>query len=126
MDAFFTSVNAFIASVNQFFTKVIDFFNQSLDFIYTGIYDFLTEWTAYFIIKATIASIDFKLFMIRFAWDTAKQILQQLNISNAINNAFSSLDSNVVMVLSFLHVPETINLILMALVTKFVLRFLGF
>jgi accessory cholera enterotoxin len=126
MDAFFTSVNAFFSSVNQFFTKVIDFFNESLDFIYTGIYDFLTEWTAYAIIKSTIAYIDFKIFIIRFAWDRAKQILQQLNLSNAINNAFSSLDGNVFTVLSFLHVPETINLILMALVTKFVLRFLGF
>jgi len=109
----------------EFFNKVITFFSQVSEFIYNGIYEFSTKAFAEFIIQSTIAYIEFKLFMIRFAWDTAKQIMAQLNISAVLNSAYSSLDGNVLGILTVLHVPDGINLILSAMVTKFVLRFMG-
>lgn len=108
-----------------FFDQVILFLDQILEFISSGIYDFFTETFAQFIIYSTLASIKFKIFMLEFAWDTAQSIMQQLNISQAINTAFAQLNSNTLSFLTFYKLPECINIVLSAHVTRYVLSIIG-
>lgn len=116
----------------QFFTDVINFFNDVgsffsdiWDYIQNGLYDFFTEWFAAFVIWSTVAEVKFKLFAIQFAWDVAQNILAQLNISSALAAAWSSIDSDLLNALTFFNIPDAINVILSARVTRFVLNFMG-
>jgi hypothetical protein len=62
---------------------------------------------------------------ITFSWDVASEILSSLNLSSILQSAFSQLDFNVVSVISFFRIPEAINLILSAHVTRQVMTFIG-
>jgi len=109
----------------DFFQRVIDFFNHIIDWLNQGIYDFVTQLFAQYVMWATIQQIKFKLWAIDFAWDVAQNILSTLNITNELNAAFGSLDADVVAVLNFFSIPHAISIMLSAAVTKFVLRFMG-
>jgi len=116
----------------QFFNNVIEFFtyfnqsiNEFLEFFRFGIYDFVTKAFAAFLIWSTVEYINFKIYIIGFAWDVAQSILSQLNISSALSAAWSSLDSSIASFATLLDIPEAINIIISARVTRFVLNFMG-
>ncbi len=104
---------------------MIDFFNQILTWIGSGIYDFATETWAWVIIKVMIFKIESQLFMMVFAWDIAKDIVNQLNISQEIKSALSALPAQTVEHLNFFNIINGINLIINAFMTRFVMRFMG-
>ena len=109
----------------EFINKVIDFFNIIIDWFNEGIYQFFVDLFAQYVIWSTIATIEFKLWFVGFAWDVAQSILSQLQVFNELNAAFGSLDSDVLSVLNFFSIPHAISILLSAATTKFVLRFVG-
>ncbi len=109
----------------DFIQYVVTFFNQVYDFLGQGIYQFASDAFAQFVIWATIQQIEFKIWIVGFAWEVAKSILDQLNISDALASAYGAVNGDVASMLGFFNIPEAINIILSALVTKFVLRFMG-
>jgi len=104
---------------------VTEFFNEILEFKDSGLYQFVTDAFAEFVVWSTVASIKAKLFMLSFAWDVAQQILVNLNISSMLQQAWGSLDSKMLQILTACRVPDAINIILSARVTRYVLEFLG-
>ncbi|MCQ8104684.1 DUF2523 domain-containing protein [Methylomonas sp. SURF-2] len=96
------------------------------DFITTGIYNLLTQFTAWLIKHSVIAYWKMKLAAIAFSWDVAQELITSLNISAFINEAWSYLDSRMVSMFVYFRIPEAINLIVSAGFTKFVMRFIGF
>lgn len=104
---------------------MMQFFNEILTWITSGIYDFTVEAYAWIIIKVMIFKIESQLFLVTFAWDIAKEILTELNISQEVESALSALPAETVQHLNFFNVINGINLILNAFVTRFVMRFLG-
>lgn len=119
------SLMQFFNTVLHFFTDVADFFNAILDFFKSGIYDFFKEWFATFVIWSTVAMIKAKLVAISFAWDVAKEVLTQLGISAYLAAAWAQLDSGVLNALTFFRIPDAVDIILSARVTRFVLNFMG-
>lgn len=119
----------FLVPFFNFVLQFFDYINQSVaeftEFLRNGIYGFVTSGISYLMIVATVGVIKFKIFMIGFAWDVAQSVIQQLNISSALNAAWGSLDSSLAAFVSLLNVPEAINVILSARVTRFVLNFMG-
>lgn len=109
----------------EFLNLIVEFFNRLVDFFQTGIYDYTTEAYAQFVIWSTVSMIRFKIAMIGFAWDVAQQIIQQLSLSSYINQAFAQLDSVLFNFICFLRVPEFVNLVMSAFVTRYVLNFMG-
>jgi len=106
--------------------SIIDQTQIASDFLTQGIYDFVVQATSWFVQWAVVALWKAKLAALGFAWDVAQELLNSLNISTFINQAWASLDSKVVQMLTFFKVPEAVNIILGAGTTKFVFRFLGF
>lgn len=104
---------------------MIEFLTEILTFITSGIYDFTVEAYAWLIIKITTAKISYQLFLLEFAWDIAKDILIQLNISEEIKSALTALPTQTVEHLNFFNIINGINLIINAFVTRFVMRFMG-
>ncbi len=109
----------------EFFDQVILFFDQISEFITSGIYDFFTEVFAELVIYLTISAIKFKIFMITFAWNSATQIIISLDLSSHIQSAFSSLDSQLLSFISFLRIPEAINIVMSAYVTRYIMSMIG-
>lgn len=120
MDAiieFFNYVLAFFSNVGLFFTTI-------WAWLQSGLYDFFTEWFSAFMIWSTIGMIQFQMWAVTFAWDVAQHVLDQLNISSALAAAWSQLDNQVLNALTFFNVPDAINVLLSARVTRFVLNFM--
>jgi beta-mannanase len=109
----------------DFFNKIIEFFDYIVTFITSGIYDLIVKWFAQFIISAQISMVKFKIFSLVFAWDVAKEIINQLSVSSYLQQAYNSLDSRIISLLNFFKIPDAINIILSARITKFVLKFMG-
>jgi len=120
MDAiieFFNYVLAFFSNVGMFFTTI-------WAWLQSGLYDFFTEWFSAFMIWSMVGMIRFQIWAVGFAWDVAQHVLDQLNISSALAAAWSQLDNQVLNALTFFNVPDAINVLLSARVTRFVLNFM--
>jgi hypothetical protein len=114
-------MTSFVDIVNS----IVDVRQQIDDFRSSGIYQFFTHWFSEFLKWWVVAWYKGKLQAITFAWDVASEILSSLNLSAVVQSAFSQLDSNVVSIISFFRIPEAINLILSAYVTRQVMTFIG-
>jgi hypothetical protein len=109
----------------DFFNNATDFINDIADFRHSGIYEFCKKAFAEFVKYSVIAMITFKIYAMTFAYDVATQILDDLNLSSALSSAWSAMDSQVAQAAAFFRIPEAINIILSAKLTKFVLKFMG-
>jgi hypothetical protein len=107
------------------FNLINDFFFQIYDFLSVGLYDFFAKVFAEFIIYSTIVFIKSKIFMLEFSYSVAQEIISSLNISSFLKNSFSSLNSKLLSFLNFFKIIESINIVISAYVTKFVLKFIG-
>jgi hypothetical protein len=108
------------------YNAIIDLFNTTQAFITDGIYQLLVDFTAFLIKKAVIGMIKFKIWALGFAWDVAKDLIADLNINTILNTAWGSLHPQTLSMFQFFRVPEAVQMMVSAGVTKFVFRFLGF
>lgn len=115
----------FFNTILRFFSDIAGFINDLWLFIQTGLYQFFTEWFAAFVIWSTVAMLKAKLQLISFSWDVAQSVLVQLDISSFLASAWSQMDSEILNVITFFHVPDAINIILSASMTRYVMRFIG-
>lgn len=100
----------------EFFQFIVDFFNDIRDFV-NDLLVFLVGWVIIYWIEIKIASIT-------FAWDIAGAILVNFQVSDIVNNAWSSLSPETQSAFSFFNVPEALTLIFQGFVTRFVIGFL--
>lgn len=114
-----------MANLLDVVNSIVDINQELENFRSSGIYQFFTKWFAEFIKWSVVGWYKFKLQSLVFAWDVAQDLLSSLNLSNALNSAFSSIDNRVVSIISFFRIPEAINIILSAYTTRLVLSFMG-
>jgi hypothetical protein len=100
--------------------------NAILQWLYEGIYQFFVETFAYFVEVATLGMIKFAITTTNFAWDVAKEIIIDIGVTDALNSAWSTLPGDTASTLSFFAIPDVINILLAALVTRWVLTFIPF
>ncbi len=105
---------------------MVDFFNWLYEFLTTGIYDLLTDAFAYFVEVSTITMLNSAIVATTFAWDVARVIISDLNLSSFLDSTWASFDSQTLGIIQFFKVPEAINLVLSATVTRYVLNFIPF
>lgn len=96
------------------------------DWLLVGIYDFSTDAFSYLVIKMTEGSVAFTIWATSFGWDVAKNVIDSLGLSTAMNLAFSSIDSQSMQIVYYLKLPEVLNTILTGSVTRYVLNFIPF
>lgn len=94
------------------------------EWLNSGDYGFFTDWTSYFIEGLTGAYLKFLQYAIPFAWGIAKNIIDDLQLSRFINDAWRTFDSDTVKLLTFFNIPEAMNNILTAGAAKLVFRFI--
>lgn len=102
---------------------IIEFFNHILDVI-RDLPDTSDTYWERVIGWGIVLYFEVKLAAIEFAYAVASTIMSALNLSQVINMGWSALDSQTLGVLTYLRIPESINMILSAFVTRFVLDLL--
>jgi len=101
----------------DFFQMVINFFTNDL---YVWGYETIVEWTSWFVIGTIEAEITF----LEFSWDVAKDVLETLNITAQLNDAWGNIDSGTMGYLTFFRLPECLSIILNAGATRVVMQML--
>jgi len=105
---------------------LLDGITYITDWIGNGLYTFMVESYALLVEYLTLASLTTTLWAMSFGWDVAKAILENFGLSELLNDAWSYLDSKAASLLIYLNVPEAINMLTTAFVTKFTMRFIPF
>ena len=108
--------------LKEVYDAITAFFVNFISFINEGIYSLLTEVFAQLVEWYVIAAIEFKIFVVGFLWGVAQNLLANIELSALINQAWSSIDSQLMSYLTFLRIPEALNILLQASVTRFILR----
>ena len=98
-----------------------EFFNS----FFSDIYQLLVQFAAWLSIKLIISWVEFKLFLLTFTWDVAKEILVNLHFSELISNSFNSLPDTMRSLLLYLHIDKGLAIITQAFVTRFLLSIMG-
>lgn len=100
---------------------MFEFLESIATFFQVGIYEFFQEAFKYFAVTLTVWYIEMQIWGLTFAWETAQTVLSTLNVSQQIASAFSGLPAQVSQGAQFFRVPEAINLLLTAGVTRLVM-----
>lgn len=106
------------------FEALAQFINDSYEFIknlpnlFDDFFPRLIQWAIVQWFETQVALIDFLYF------DVAEPLLSSLNLSEEISDAFGGIDSDLMSLLNYTGSIEGINIMLSALVTRFVLNFI--
>lgn len=96
-----------------------------LDWLNNGIFLFFDEFFKQLVAWLVVAKLQFMLWTLQFSWGVASTIIVNLNLGAYIQQAFASLDSQLLGYLNFFKIPESINLILQAYITRLTLTVMG-
>lgn len=105
--------------------SLFDLAQDISDFFTDGIYQFFVDLFAYIIVWWHKLKLQGLIFMVQFSWDIAAQIMQDLNITGFLNNMYNHLDNQVLNVMLYFRIPEALNTIINAYLTRYIFRFLG-
>jgi len=100
---------------------------EFLDYIYNSMTNFADNSDSFWeriIIWLSIAYIEIKTSTIKFIFPIATSIVSSMGLSDAIMTSWSSISPNTVSVFSYLRIPEAINTVLSAYVTRFIMGML--
>ena len=101
--------------------EIIEVGQFMIDFITTDSYTYLQEFVAWMTIKVVIFYFTIKLYSLQFFWGVGLSIIDQLSISTYINQYWGLLDSQVLALATFLKIPEGLNFLMNARITRFIM-----
>jgi hypothetical protein len=102
-------------------TSIIDFFKSVLGFFDHGIYEVFGNFFKYYVTTVALFSLELKMAALEVATNAASILLSHLDISGTINSMYSQIDSRLAAFMSYLRIPESINILLSAHVTRFIM-----
>lgn len=105
-------------SLVDFANIIINAMNNSMN-SFDSFFDRAVLWLV-------ITYFEIKLHAFKFAATLAQALIQNVGLANTIQMAWSSIDSRIVSVLNYCRVPDALNLILSAYVTRFILAMVPF
>lgn len=97
-------------------------FDAVMDYLASLVHDAV----AWAVIQGTKAAIAFQIWALQFSYEVATSIIEQLGVSQLLNEAWGRLDSKIIAALNYFRVPDAINLIVSAGVTRYVLNVVPF
>lgn len=102
---------------------LIEFMNGAIEF-FNDLPDKSDSYWERIIVWLLIAYLEGKLFMLEISYEIASALISSIGISEAINQAWANVPVTARAVLTYLKIPEAINMIISAFVTRFVLGLL--
>lgn len=95
------------------------------DWLDLGIYDFFGQVFKELVAWIVIAKIKFQLWALTFSWEVAKTIIFNLHLTDYIQLAWNSFDSTTLGYLNFFKIPEALNILMQAYITRLTLAVMG-
>lgn len=123
---FLQEIYNLLAAIPGFFTAIWDFVVSFVEFLNVGIVDFFISLGQYIMDSLECLFLKIALLMLNFLWAIVRVLLVDLNISGRLGASIGLFNSDVGAMLLFFRIPEALNMILAAFVTKFVLRLIPF
>jgi hypothetical protein len=105
---------------------ILEWLRSIGEFFSEGIYQLIVDGFSYLIEILTLWSIQFTVWSSGFAWDIAKNIITDLGISDKLNQAWGIIPVDTVNILAFFGIPELISMLVTAIITSYVLKFIPF
>ncbi|WP_324027374.1 DUF2523 family protein [Aeromonas caviae] len=93
--------------------------------LFNDIYNLAVQVTAWMSVKLAIQWVEFKLFMLMFSWDVAREILINLQFSDLISQSFNNLPDDLRDILLYLHLDKGLSVITQAFVARLLLNIVG-
>lgn len=93
--------------------------------LFNDIYNLAVQVTAWISVKLAIQWVEFKLFMLMFSWDVAREILINLQFSDLISQSFNNLPDDLRDILLYLHLDKGLSVITQAFVARLLLNIVG-
>lgn len=92
---------------------------------YYDLYNLAVDFAAWITVKMAVQWVEFKLFLLMFTWDVAKEVLLNVHFSELLSSSFNSLPPSVRGILLYLHFDKGLAILSQAFVTRFMLNMMG-
>jgi hypothetical protein len=102
-------------------TTISGFFRKALGFIDHGLYEIIGNVLKFFIAAVALFQLELKMAALELAAESADKILSAFNISGSIQSTLDNLDPQMSSIITFFKIPEAINLLLSAHLTRFIM-----
>ncbi|WP_440053035.1 DUF2523 family protein (plasmid) [Pseudoalteromonas sp. T1lg65] len=106
------------------FSFMNDFVSDIWDFLDTDLPNFITRFFAWFVEYATLLRLKIELETIKFSWQVSKNIIENFQIASRITSAANQLPADVRAALVDMRAFDALNVVIQALITRYVMRFL--
>lgn len=100
-----------------------DFFSDIWAFFDDDVPNFFERTLAYIIEKITLFKIAAQIEVMKLAWSVAKAIMENFQIASKLTSAVNGLPQDLRAAISDMRIMDGLNLIIQALVARYVLRF---
>jgi hypothetical protein len=117
-DVFASTGFSFVDSISQFFGAIWNFFTISIP-------NFITNAFVYILKYIILAKINSIIFFTDVSYSIAVSFLQSVNLTDILNTAFASLDSDLVQTLIDIRFFDGAQLIIEAFVARYILNMMG-
>lgn len=129
---FLFSMPALAADDSHWYSFILEFFDWIKDIIadftatfFDGIAAFIHRAMAYFIIYSVKVKLFLFLQSLEFAYSIAQEISKTLNLFGYLSEALASLPPNIKYMMNLWGIPNCLNIVMNAYVTRFVMNFMG-
>ena len=92
---------------------------------FNDIYNLTVQFSAWIVVRFALQWVEFKLFMLSFTWDVAKEVLLNIHFSELLSSSFNSLPPTVRGILLYLQFDKGLAILTQAFVTRFMLNMMG-
>ncbi len=99
---------------------MIEALQSIYDWLVNGSYTFIQEIVAAVMIWGITLWFKFKVAALAFMWGVASSMIDQLGLSALINQFWGELNNSFVGFLTRYNIPEALNLVLNARITRFI------
>jgi len=113
-----------LSFIADWFNSVNGFIDYVWNFLSSGIYDFFKALLVILTKAALYSYLQFQIFMLEVAYEVAQEIMQEVGITQVIQQAWGAIPADVYSTLLFFNVPQGINLILAAIPTRIAFGFI--
>ncbi|WEJ71422.1 DUF2523 family protein [Pseudomonas sp. PSE14] len=112
--------------LSGFFDQIISFFQWIWNFFAQGIYDFVKDGLVVATKAAMVGALQTFILLIDVSYTVASDLIDSLGVGALVQSMYSALPAPVVSALAFFGVPQALNIIFVAAVTRFCMRFVPF
>lgn len=100
--------------------SVIEFFNYILELL-RNFGDNSDSFWERIVVWLAVAYFEIKIHILQFSYAAAQSILSSIDISSLINQYWGGMDSQILGAVTYLRIPESINILLSAMITRFIM-----